>query len=41
MALFLVVVSLTDQFSFFALAVGKLSAKPEGCLVCMNLNGFL
>lgn len=38
--LFLVVDSIIDHFPLFALAAGKLSAKPEGCLVCMNLNGF-
>lgn len=42
MALFSVIDPILDQFPLFALAAGKLSAKPEGCLGHrMNLHGFL
>lgn len=42
MALLSGVESITDQCPLFALAAGKLSAKPEGCLGhTMNLNEFV
>lgn len=42
MALFLVMDPIIDQFPLFALAAGKLSAKPACCLGHkMNSNGFL